>query len=151
MRVNFYILNIELDTLETRNIRCHSLGFQTTGCVTNINSAHKRNVLYSSKSMSKFSMIFHFCLIKGISCQCKCSHQLSFIFRFCTKRCINLSKLSSCEPFIYQLHDLIILINTKTKRRLENSEIQVRKDIPSFLVPWIATTATSTQRYLPWS
>ena len=45
---------------------------------------------------------------------------------------MTLSKLFSWEPLIYQVHDLISMINNETKRRTENLKIQVLKDI-SFL------------------
>ena len=66
MRLTSQILNTALDTLETRDSRCYSLGFQTEGCVTNVNSTHKSNAMYPAKSMYKFSMILNFCLMKGV-------------------------------------------------------------------------------------
>ena len=128
MWVTSHILNTALDTLETRNIRCHSLVCQTTGSSTNSNSTHKSNFFYPSKIMSKFSIIFRVCLIRVIYCQCKFRHQLLFMCRVCTKRCINVYKFSSWEPFIYQLHDMITLINTETKRILDNPKMQVLND-----------------------
>ena len=68
MRVNIQILNANIETLETRNSRCHSLGYQVVVCVTNINSDHNRNLMYPSKSMAKFTMIFHLFLTMVISC-----------------------------------------------------------------------------------
>ena len=41
---------------------------------------------------------------------------------------MKLYKCSNWGPFIYQFHDVISFINTKTMRRLVNSEIQVLKD-----------------------
>ena len=35
-----------------------------------------------------------------------------------SKICIKFSKISSREPFIYYLHDVISLINNETKRRM---------------------------------
>ena len=100
MRVTIQILNTALNTLETRNIMCHSLGFHMVGCVTNFCSNHKSNVLYPANSMSKHSMLFHFCLIMGIFCQWKCSYDLLFMCKVCPKRCINLYKISIWKPFI---------------------------------------------------
>ena len=54
MMVNSQVFNTAFDTLETRNSRFHSGGCHTSGCVTNVNYSHKRNVLYPSNSMSKF-------------------------------------------------------------------------------------------------
>ena len=65
MRVTIYILNAALETLVTMNIRCHSLVSHMECCVANVNSAHKSNVLYPDKSMSKFSMILHLYLTRG--------------------------------------------------------------------------------------
>ena len=127
MWVTIQILNTALDTLKNIKSRFHSLSCQTTGCATNINYTHKRNVLYLSQIIPKCNMIFHFWLMKCISLKWKCSHQLLFKCRVCLKRCIKLSKFSSQEPFIYQFHDVISLINTETKRRLSNQEIQVLK------------------------
>ena len=59
MWVTIQIFNTALDTLETRNIRFHSVYFYATGCVANVKSTYKRNVLYTSKIMSKFSITFH--------------------------------------------------------------------------------------------
>ena len=77
-------------------------------------------------------MILHFWISKGIYCQEKCSHEIIFICGIFLKRCINLSKFSIWETLIYQFHDLIILINTETKRIMTNKKIQALKDI-SFL------------------
>ena len=68
MWVTNQILNTALDTLKTRKSRWHSFCCYTTDCVRNSNYNHKSNFLYPSKSMSKFSTIFHFCLMKGIYC-----------------------------------------------------------------------------------
>ena len=68
MRVTIQILDAALETLETRNIRCHILGSQAAGCVENVNSYYNRNVLYTSKIVSKFTMIFRLFLTKCISC-----------------------------------------------------------------------------------
>ena len=61
-----HILNAALETLETRKSRCHSLRLNMSGCVTNANYTHKSSLLYLFESMSKFSMILHFYLMKGI-------------------------------------------------------------------------------------
>ena len=68
MRVTRQILNSGLETLEIRKRRCQSLGYQAAGCVTNVNYSLNINVLYPSKSMSRFTMIFNFYLSKGIYC-----------------------------------------------------------------------------------
>ena len=128
MWVTNHLLNTALNTLKISQGSCHSIGCQTTGCVKNSNSTHKSNVLYPSNIISKFFMISHLCLMKRIYCQCKFIHQLLFMCIVCTKRCINIFKCSSWEPFIYQLHDMIILINTETKRIMENIKFQVLKD-----------------------
>ena len=60
--VTSQILNTSFDILETRKSRCHSLGCYTTGCVTNLNSIHKRNVLYPYKSMYKFPWYYIYAL-----------------------------------------------------------------------------------------
>ena len=67
MRITIQILNTVLETLQTRKRRCHSLGFQMSDCVTNNNSTHNSNVIYPVNSMSTYSIIFHFCLMKVIS------------------------------------------------------------------------------------
>ena len=36
-----------------------------TGSVKHVNYTHERNVLYPSTSMSTFTMIINFCLMKG--------------------------------------------------------------------------------------
>ena len=151
MCVTIQILNTELDTLETRKIRCHILGFQTTGCVKNANSTHKRNVFYPSKSMFKFSMLFYFCLMKRIYCQQKCIYQLLIVCRVLPKRSIKLSKFSSWVPLIYQFHDVISIINTKTKRRLENQGIWVLKDryLLDFLLKVFFKNSCYFRKYCP--
>ena len=68
MRVTSKILNAKLETFETRKSRFHILGSQAEGYVENVNSAYNRNVLYLAKIMSKFTMIFNFCLTKEIYC-----------------------------------------------------------------------------------
>ena len=60
MRVTIHVLDAALETLETRKSRCHSLVSQVAGCVKNVNYDHNSNVLYKSKIMPKFTMIFHF-------------------------------------------------------------------------------------------
>ena len=42
------------------------MGLLTTGSVTNVNYTHKRNVLYLSKSMSKFSMVLFSDLLRSL-------------------------------------------------------------------------------------
>ena len=66
MRVTSQILNAALDTLETRTSRCHSLGYQMSGCVTNVKYTHKNNALYLANIMSNFFMISHFCFTEVI-------------------------------------------------------------------------------------
>ena len=68
IRVTVHILNTPLDNLETNKSICHILGFQKTGCVKKFNSNNKSNVLYPANIISKFSMIFHFCLMRGVYC-----------------------------------------------------------------------------------
>ena len=101
MRVTSQTFNTALYTLETRKSRCHSLVCYMKGCVTNYNSAYNSNVMYTSDNVSKFSIIFHSWLMKGISCYWKWSHWLLFICRVCPKRCIKISNISSWEPFVY--------------------------------------------------
>ena len=43
---------------------CHSLVYQAADCAANFNSSHNSNVLYPANSMSKFTMIFHLCLLR---------------------------------------------------------------------------------------
>ena len=128
MRMNNKILNTLLDTLENRKIWCHILVCQTKGCAKHFNFTHNINVLYPSNIISTIFMIYHFLVMKGIYCQCKFIHQLLFMCRVCTKRCIDIYKFFSWKPFIYQYHDMIILINTETKRIMENLKMQVLKD-----------------------
>ena len=101
MRVTIQILDAALETLETRNSRSHSLGSHAEGCVANLNYAHNSNVLYPSKIMSKFTMIFHFCLPKAIYCKWKCIHDLLFVCGVCPKGCTKLSKFYIREPLVY--------------------------------------------------
>ena len=68
MRVTIQILDTEFETSEYSKSRCHSLGSQAEVCVENINSAYNRNVLYLAKDISKFTMIFRLCLMRGIYC-----------------------------------------------------------------------------------
>ena len=121
MRVTIQVLNTALGTLETMNSRCQSLGDQVSGCVKKSKSNHKNNVLYPAKILSKIFIIFHFCLMKVVFCQWKCIHEILFVCRVYTKICINLSKFSSLEPFIYQFYDVINLVNTGINRRLSDS------------------------------
>ena len=86
-----HISNTYLDTLKTWKSRHHILGSKVTVCVTDINPANYINVLYPSKIMSKFPMVFHLCLMESISYQCNCSHELFFIFGVRPKMCINFS------------------------------------------------------------
>ena len=85
--------------------------------------------LYPAKVVSKFTIIFDFCLVKGISCQCNFSHEFLYICIVFTNSCINYSKFSSWGPLIHQINDAIIMVNTEFKRRLKNPKIQVFKYI----------------------
>ena len=128
MRVTIQIFNADIETLENRKSRCHSLCYQTSGCVTNFNYSHNINVLYPTKSVSKFSIVFHFYLTKGSYCKGKYINELLFICGVCTKRYINISKLSIWGPLLYQFRDVISLIDTENNSRPENPKIQVLKD-----------------------
>ena len=44
MRVTIQIFNAAFETLETKKCGCHSLGYQTSGCVINVKSTHNSNV-----------------------------------------------------------------------------------------------------------
>ena len=68
MRVDRQILDVALETFETSKSRCGSFGSQAAVCVDNTNSSHNNNVMYSSKSMFKFTTVFKLCIMKGIYC-----------------------------------------------------------------------------------
>ena len=68
MSLTIQILDTYPETSKTRKIGCQSLSYQAAWSVLNTHYDHKMNVLYMVKSMSKFTMILHFCLMKGISC-----------------------------------------------------------------------------------
>ena len=125
VRVSRKILNTSLETLKMWKIRCHSLSSKATGCVTNINTANYSNVLYTSNSISKFTMVLQFWFLKVISSQCNYSNEFLLVCGFRPKRCIKFPKFSSWGPFIYQIQYVISLINTKTKRIFQNPKIQV--------------------------
>ena len=73
-------------------------------------------------------MVLHLWLLKGIYWQCNCSQKFILIWGVCKKICIYFSEFSSWEPFVDQLHDLISLINTESRRRLIDPKNQVLKD-----------------------
>ena len=68
MEVTIQILDADLDTFETSNSRCQGLVPQALGCVENLNSARDSNVMHPTKSMSKFTIMFHFVLTDDTSC-----------------------------------------------------------------------------------
>ena len=68
MRATSQILNAVIVTLETSKSRCNSLDYQAEGYAENLNYDHNINVMYPTNSMSKFTIIFRFCLMKEISC-----------------------------------------------------------------------------------
>ena len=129
VRVNSHILNTYVETLKSRKSRRHSFVPKVEGCVTNENPSNYRNVLYLTKSMSKFTMALYFCLIRSIVCQQNCIHEFLFMCRVCPERCIKLLKFSSWEPFVQQLNDAISLINTESKRVLIKTKINVFNQI----------------------
>ena len=98
MRVNIQVLDETLETLESSNSRCHILGYQSAGCVENVNSAHNSNVMYSANSMFKFTMIFHFCHTKFILRYRKCSYELLLIYEVSPKRSWNTSLCTYLGP-----------------------------------------------------
>lgn len=57
----FYVF---IETLKSWKFWWHIFCSDQTGCVANVNSYHDSNVLYLSKSVSTFSMIFPLCLLK---------------------------------------------------------------------------------------
>ena len=69
--------------------------------------------------MSKFTIILHLGLMKRICCQWKFIHEFLFICGVLPERCIKFSNFFSWEPLVHQIHDVISLINTESKRRLK--------------------------------
>ena len=119
MSVTSQIFDAVIYTLETRKSRCYSWGSQVEVCVKicQFFSSYQYDI-----SIQEHSQIYHYIIFlpyEGGLIEGNHIHQLLFIYEFFPKKCINVSKLSSWEPFIYQIHDVISPINTKTKRRLK--------------------------------
>ena len=112
VRKSSQLLNKSIDTLKTLNIRYHSFFYKALWCVTNVNTVQYKNMLHTTKIMSKFTMVFHFWLMESISCQWQCNHAFTFICQLHPKRCINLSKFSSRKLLVEPLYYVIYLINT---------------------------------------
>ena len=126
--MSIYYFNASIENLKTWNIRRHYLSSKAKGIVKNVNHDHCFNVLDTSNSMSKFTMLFQFGFLKGRFYLCKFFPQLFIVYGFCLKHSINLPKLSIWEPFIDQLRYVIIPINTKTRRKIQYPKIQAFKD-----------------------
>ena len=90
VRVGIEILNKHIETLKISKSRSHCLGSKVTLFITNFNPGHYRNVIYLSKSMSKFTRLFRFWFLKGLSFQCNCSHDLLLLRWFHLKSVWNL-------------------------------------------------------------
>ena len=127
MRMNIHILNKSIETLKARKSRYHILGTKATGYVTDFNTSHYINILYSAKSMSRFTMVFNFYLMKIISCKWNFRHKFLLRSELRLERCDKISKFSILEPFVHHLHDVISMINTETKRIVGNTKIQLFK------------------------
>ena len=91
------------------------------------------NFLDPAKTIYIFTMVFHFWFLKRISSQWNFLHEWFIIWGLFPKWCIKLTNIYSWEPSIDQVHSVIILIYTKTKRRLHNTTNQLFND-RSFLV-----------------
>ena len=95
MRVCRNILYASIETLETCKCWCHSLCYNSEGCVDNLNSAHDSNVSYQTKSVSKFTSMHPLFPLSFIYCQWNWSHELIIICRVCLKVCIKLLNFTS--------------------------------------------------------
>ena len=101
---------------------------EETGCVAYFNSSYDINMLYPSNSVSKFPILFPFCLLKFSFFQWNRRDDFLIICIVYPKWHINISQLSIWEPLIYQLLDVIGLINTKPNKILKITIIYVFKD-----------------------
>ena len=128
VRVSSKIFNTSIETQEIWQSKYHILGSKMIICVTNANPVYDRNNIYPANIMSKFSMILKFWFLKSIYFQWNWNYELLLMCGVCPKRCINVLKFSIRKPFFDQLHDVIILINSKNNRILYNQKIQVFKD-----------------------
>ena len=94
--------------------------------------------------MSNLLIILPFWLLKFISCPWNHGHEFLLTYIVYLKGCIKISKLSIWEPLIDQIHDVISLINTKTKMIFINPENSYMGTDPS----WILISDFSSDTFL---